>query len=189
MTRILTFCGSSRTGSFNQRAVDSLASIATGAGSEVSSISLGDLDLPIYNGDLEEASGLPTGAVSLREKMIAAGGFIIGCPEYNGFLTPLLVNALDWASRSEEKRPDLTPFANKIVLLSSASPGGFGGMRAAGHLRSMLSGIGCIVLPQAMAVPAAHKAFNEDGGFADEGLARRATGMVDQLLDVVRRFE
>jgi len=188
MTNILAFCGSARRESLNQRVLSRLVKLAEEHGAAVSTLDLRALSIPIYDGDLEANEGLPAGAGELRQAMIDADGLMIGCPEYNGFITPLLVNALDWASRSAEARPDLSPFRDKIVLISSASPGGFGGMRSAGHLRTMLSGIGSFVLPVNFAVPSAHDAFAEDGGFADEGLARRADDAVEKFLHVAARL-
>ncbi|MCB1693052.1 MAG: hypothetical protein KDI19_09820, partial [Pseudomonadales bacterium] len=84
------------------------------------------------------------------------------------------------------KRPDLSCYASKPVLVSSASPGAFGGMRAASHLRTLLAGIGCLVFPQIFVVPSALQAFSEDGSFANETLSERAdqiAGAFVQLVD------
>ena len=188
MTRILAFSGSTRDGSLNRMTVDCLAAIATSKGASVSRADLGELAMPIYDGDLEARDGLPAGAAKLRDMLLEAEGVIIGCPEYNGFMTPLLLNAIDWCSRTDGARPDLSPFRDKVVLIASASPGGFGGMRAAGHLRTMLAGIGCLVIPQGVSVPAAMSAFADDGGFADENLTKRAGGAIDKLIDMTARM-
>jgi chromate reductase, NAD(P)H dehydrogenase (quinone) len=45
----------------------------------------------------------------------------------------VLKHAIDWLSRLPKQ-----PFAGKPVLLQSASPGGFGGVRAQLHLRHSL---------------------------------------------------
>lgn len=188
MIRITAISGSLRNGSLNQRTLDVLCRCVTDAGALVSTLDLGALDIPLYHADEEAADGQPPGVSRLREALQEAHGLIIACPEYNGFMTPVLLNAINWATRSSEGRPDLSPFSNKIVLIASASPGGFGGMRAAGHLRTMLSGIGCIVLPQSFAVPGAANAFAEDGGFASEDQNRRATQVVERLLEVAGKF-
>lgn len=188
MTNLLAFCGSSRSASFNQRALNRLAAAAERKGARVTHVDLGELALPIYNADLEARDGLPAGAKRFRALLAANDGLLVGCPEYNGFLTPLLVNAIDWATRSDEGRPDLGPFANKIVAISSASPGGFGGTRSAGHLRTMLSGIGCIVLPQALAVPNAHDAFDDDGEFTNDAFDKRAAQVADKIVEVAGKF-
>ena len=189
MTKLLALCGSSRNGSFNQRALAVLADLARDADADVETIDLAGLALPIYNADLETKHGLPQGAHTLREKLSSANGLMVGCPEYNGFITPLLLNAIDWATRSAEARPDLSPFANKVALISSASPGGFGGMRAAGHLRTLLSGIGCIVLPQGFVLPSAAQGFSEDGKFAADAMNKRAVQVVKALIDLSAKLK
>lgn len=188
MTKILAMSGSSRKDSLNVRALDTVTAIAIDKGAEVERLDLGELDIPIYDGDLEAASGLPEGVTRLRAAMLEADGLVIACPEYNGFMTPLLLNALDWASRAEGAKPDLAPFRDKVILITSASPGGFGGMRAAGHLRTMLSGIGSIVVPQGIAIPGAYDAFDDSGDFKDDGLRKRAESAVERFLDIAKKI-
>lgn len=188
MAKLLAFCGSSRAASFNQRALDRLTAAAEARDAEVTRVDLGELALPIYNADLEARDGLPEGARRFRTQLAANAGLLVGCPEYNGFLTPLLVNAIDWATRSDEGRPDLAPFANKVVAISSASPGGFGGTRSAGHLRTLLSGIGCIVLPQTLVVPNAGNAFDDAGEFTSDAFDKRAAQVADKIVEVVGKL-
>ena len=65
--RILAFAGSTREDSFNKRLVRVAARGAREAGAEVSVVDLRDYDVPIYDGDLEAASGLPERAAAFRE--------------------------------------------------------------------------------------------------------------------------
>ena len=58
------------------------------------------LDVPIYNGDVEE-QGDPGGVIRLKRAVAEADGLILACPEYNGGLTPSLKNQIDWATRGE----------------------------------------------------------------------------------------
>lgn len=188
MKRILAFSGSSRRGSYNRLALDCLARMAGEAGVAVDIVDLASLELPIYNADLEADTGLPAGAASLRDQLSECQGMIVACPEYNGFVTPLLLNTIDWTTRSPNGRPDPGVFANKVVLVASASPGAFGGSRAAGHLRTLLSGIGCLVMPQTVIVPGAHQGFSEDGSLMNEQVADRARGAVAQLVDLLAKL-
>lgn len=184
MSRILAFSGSSRTASYNKHMLDLLVAEAASEGADVTTVDLGELDMPIYNGDLEAAHGLPEGAQQLRGLLLDHQGLLIGCPEYNGFITPLLLNSIDWASRTGKGGVDITPWMNKTVAIASASPGPFGGMRSAGHLRTLLAGIGCLVLPFSLAVSNAADAFDESGNFKDERVRKRGQQLVERLVAV-----
>ncbi len=57
--KILAMAGSTREGSFNKKLVKIAAAAARSAGAEVTIIDLRDLDMPLYDGDLEARDGLP----------------------------------------------------------------------------------------------------------------------------------
>lgn len=168
--------------------VNAISSHIGGANDEVTHVSLRELSLPIYDGDLEATDGLPEGAIKLRSMIKGHDALIIGCPEYNGFMTPLLLNAIDWSTRSEEGAPDLSCYRDKPVLLVSTSPGAFAGLRATTHLRTMLSGIGAIVMPDSFSIPASFKAFDTNGVLIDEGQQKRATDLAQRFATFVQRL-
>lgn len=165
--RILAFAGSARQQSLNKKLVQVAAQGARRAGAEVTCIDLRDHPLPLYDGDLEAGEGFPDNVRRLRALLLAHQGFLIASPEYNGSLAPLLKNVIDWCSRPVDGQDGLSPYRNKVVVLMSASPGGFGGLRALPHLRTVLSGVGAIVLPDQMALPRAHEAFTPEGGMVN----------------------
>lgn len=166
--KILAFAGSARKDSFNKKLVKIAAEGARTAGAEVTYLDFRDLPLPLYDEDLEMAEGLPENARKLKELMKTHLGFLIACPEYNSSITPLLKNAIDWASRPEPDEPSLVCFKDKVAVLMSASPGGLGGLRGLIHVRSILSSIGVLVLPDQKAISNAGQAFDENGNFKDE---------------------
>ena len=178
MTAFLAFSGSTRNDSFNHKVAACLSAEIEKLGHASELISLNDFEMPIYNGDLEAESGLPAATAALKQKLHSASGLIISCPEYNGFMPPLLINAIDWCTRSSEASVDLSCFMNKPIFIAAASPGPGGGGRAATHLKTMLSGIGAHVSPFPLSVPSAYNAFNEDGSFSDESMAKRAAKMM-----------
>lgn len=189
MTKLLILSGSSRAESFNLKLAVRLASIAEQEAAIVTSVNLKDFDLPIYNADLEQAVGLPDAAKRLKTLLHENTGLIITCPEYNGFMTPLLLNAIDWCTRSEDASVDLSGFADKTLLIASASPGPGGGSRAATHLRTMLSAIGSTVFPQTLAVSSAYNAFGDQGEFVEVSTAERAQRLIVKFIQFTQRFE
>lgn len=181
MARYLTFSGSRREGSFNTMIINIVSRELTKSNQQVTAISLSDFELPIYEQPTEERLGLPDQASDLKNLFTQHDGLIIGCPEYNGILPPLLLNTLTWVSRSSEGQADLSVFQGKPVLITSCSPGSLGGIRAAAHLKSFLSGVGCVVFPDMVIVANAFSAFDDSGDLADENLGRKTVATIQQF--------
>lgn len=169
--RVLVIAGSSRPGSFNRRLADVAAAMARQAGAGVTSVDLRALDLPLYDAEIE-AAGLPPGALELRRLIASHDAVIVASPEYNGFPTPLLVNAFDWTSRvsaADGLPSGLVATAGKVCGVVSASPGALGGLRSLLFVRQFLSlAIGMLVVPEQFALPLAGKAFDEQGQLIDD---------------------
>lgn len=182
MTRILAFAGSARRDSFNKRLVAVAAAKARKAGAEVTLADLADFPLPIYDGDLEAGEGVPENAASFRRLLMEHDALLIACPEYNGSITPLLKNVIDWTSRPADGVATSAAYRGKVAGLISASPGGLGGMRGLVHVRAILSGMGVLVIPGDLAVGAAHKAFGELDALADERLDGRLDAQMAALV-------
>lgn len=169
MPKILALAGSLREGSYNKMLVKVAADAARKAGADATFVDLRDFDLPIYDGDIEAADGLPDGAKRLKAILKQHDGLLIASPEYNSSISGALKNAIDWASRPATKdEPALDCFAGKTAALLAASPGALGGLRGLVHLRSILGNIRVIVLPDQKAVPKAHEVFDADGGITDD---------------------
>lgn len=182
--KILVLSGSARAGSYNSQLAALAAKKLAILDAKVTRISLKDYPLPIYDGDLEEADGVPENAEKLKKLFAEHDGVFIACPEYNAGITPLLKNALDWISRVKGQGD---AYRGKVFAVGAASPGGFGGMRGLIGMRTILEvGLGAIVLPQMISVAKASAAFNERGDLADERASANLDKMVDALLRATR---
>ncbi len=186
--KILAFSGSLRKGSFNQQLVKIAAGGAEAAGSEVTVVNLRELPLPVYDADLEEAEGLPENARTLKALMKAHSGFLIASPENNSSLSAALKNVIDWASRREGDETPLVCFKDKTAVIMAASPGALGGLRGLNALRSILTSIGVLVLPDQKAIPKAHEALSGNGTLNDaaqqesiEALGAKLAGVLSKL--------
>jgi chromate reductase, NAD(P)H dehydrogenase (quinone) len=166
--KVLAFAGSTRTASYNKKLIKIAMRGAKAAGGEVTYLDLRDLDLPLYDGDLEESRGLPPGARHFKDLLIASDAILISSPEYNSSISGALKNAIDWASRPVPGEKPLEAFRGKVAGLLAASPGMLGGLRGLVTVRSILSNIHVIVLPEQLAVSQAHHAFDENGDLKDE---------------------
>jgi NAD(P)H-dependent FMN reductase len=170
--RILGLSGSTRAHSHNRALVEIAASAAARAGAEVELISLRDFHLPLYDADLEAEGGVPTKARALKSLFVECDGYLIASPEYNGSLTAVLKNAIDWISRPTDQGETaftLRAFKGKVAGIMSASPGSWGGVRGLAHLRQILSGMGTLVVAEQLAVPSAGNAFDESGALQNPG--------------------
>ena len=186
--KILAFAGSLRRDSFNKKLARVAADAARAAGAEVTLIDLRDLPMPIYDGDLEAAEGIPPNAKRFKELLLAHRGLLISSPEYNSSISSVLKNAIDWASRQEKGEAPLACFEGKIAGLLAASPGALGGLRGLVTVRSILSNIRVLVLPEQVAVTKAHEAFGPDGKLLDpkqnasvESLAKKLVAVAAKL--------
>lgn len=173
--RILALAGSLRAGSYNRRVLAVAADGARTAGADVTGIDLRDFPLPVYDADLESASGLPAAALALKERFRAAEGLLIASPEYNAAISGTLKNALDWVSRPAPGERPLACFKGKVAALCSASTGALGGIRGLASVRVVLGNLGVVLLPDQVALPKAAEAFDADGNVADP--ARRKSLM------------
>lgn len=164
---ILALAGSLRAGSFNSRILHIAAEAAREAGAEVKVIDLREFPLPIYDGDLEAAEGLPANVMALKREFLAHEGLLLASPEYNSSFTPLMKNTIDWVSRPAPGEGGLAAYKGKTAVLMSASPGALGGLRGLVHLRAVLGNIGVIVLPEQKAISSASAAFTPEGALAN----------------------
>lgn len=171
MTKIAVIAGSTREGSYNRLLAKLAAARLAAHGAEVTQIDLSAFDLPLYSDDLE-VNNFPSDALRLKEIFAAQDGLLVVTPEYNGSIPPLLKNAIDWASRptGDEGLVALSAYRGKAAAIMSASLSPFGGLRALTHLRQILSTIQMLVIPDQVSVPAAHAAYDDDGGLKEDML-------------------
>lgn len=188
--RLLVIAGSSRQGAWSRKLADAAAQMARSEGADVTLLDLRELRLPLYDGDIEAASGVPEGAGTLRAALLSHDALLIVTPEYNGFPTPLLINAFDWLSRLGADAgvvSGLAATANKPVALLASSPGLLGGLRSMNYLRQYLQmAFAMIVVPQQFALSRAHEAFDDAGALKDAKAAQVVSGVLASLSRLAR---
>ena len=183
-TRLLAFSGSLRAESLNTRLAFLAADLAESNGAVVTRLKLQDLSLPMFDEDSEAASGLPAGAKELKDLMRAHEGFLIATPEYNGFMSGALKNAIDWATRPEEGHPPLDCFRGKVAGIMAASPGGLGGIRGLPMLRLLLSNIGMHVVGSQFSLPNADLVFSKP---LEQAQTAALEQQVREVLDLAKK--
>ncbi|WP_043263290.1 NAD(P)H-dependent oxidoreductase [Streptomyces sp. CT34] len=178
--RLLVFGASLRAESANARLASLVARLIADTGATVDHATMRDFAMPMYDGDVEVAEGLPPGALALRERLERCDAFVISSPEYNGSVPGVLKNAIDWVSRV---RPQ--PFKTKHAMLVSASPSLVGGNRGLWTLRVPLEHLGTRVYPDMFSLANCYSAFAEDGTLLDSGLHERLAETVTGFLGLV----
>ena len=136
MKSILGLSGSIRKASFNAGLLRAAAELAPeGTRFEIGSIA----EVPLYNGDIETAEGLPVAVRALQAQLKAADGLLLVTPEYNNGIPGVFKNAIDWMSRGE----GLKLFVGKPVAVIGASTGGLGTILAQSHWLPVLRTLKC----------------------------------------------
>lgn len=124
-------------------------------------ITIFDLEgIPLFNADVED-KGYPKKVQAFREQIEASDGIIWATPEYNGSMSGVIKNAVDWASRKGllAKRP---------TTVISGSPGALGATKGQEALRASLNHLGMYVLARpSLAIPQMDKKLDGDR-IADE---------------------
>ena len=173
--RLLAFAASLRRDSLNRKLIHVVADLGRDAGMEVDLADFHEFDMPLYDADLQAASGFPSGARELSRRIESADGLMIASPEYNYSMPGTLKNAIDWVSRM---KPMPLLGTHGVLLAASTSP--VGGIRGLWALRVPLEGLGVTLYPGMFGLAQAEQAFDERGKLKDpavhERLAKLAQG-------------
>ena len=188
VTRILVVAGSTRSDALSKKLGRAAAKIAEQAGHTATFVDLRDYGMPLYDGDLEVAEGLPEGAVRLRQVVLQHDAVLFSTPEYNASIPAVLKNAIDWLSRPYVKDPGVAVWKGKVAALLASSPGALGGLRGLVHLRQILQNVGCIVINEQFALGNAGAAFAPDGHLADAKQSATVQGIVQRLAHIAQRL-
>jgi NAD(P)H-dependent FMN reductase len=78
-------------------------------------------DVPLYDADVEESSGVPPAVQQLKDRVAACDGLLLASPEYNNSIPGVFKNAIDWMSRPPSDVPRV--FRNRAVAVMGATPG------------------------------------------------------------------
>lgn len=177
MTKIAIIPGSNRDGSVNVKLGQSIKLQLEQLGAEVNLISLADYPMPIFDGDDEAENGTPKTAQDLASLIGDHQGVVLINPEYNGSLTPLLKNTMDWLSRDV----GVKVYQNRTFALAACSPGALGGIRGLSHMRDILVSVGADTIAPQLAVGGAGSAFADDGSLTNE----RAQGLMKSMCETL----
>jgi chromate reductase len=181
--KVLAISGSLRRDSYNRQALRIGQKIAEELGAEVTELDLKELDLPIYDGDIE-AQGLPENVRQLKAAIEASDIIMIASPEHNYSVSAALKNAIEWASRGENS------FSGKWAIIFGASTGIVGTLRGQFQLRQIFYDLNVLALPQPQVfIRGAAEAFSDDGSLKDQKTYEQLKRLIQKTLEIVDKLK
>jgi NAD(P)H-dependent FMN reductase len=169
VTKLVGICGSLRKASFNATLLRAAAvAMPPGATLAIATIR----GIPLYDGDVEAAQGVPEPVAALKDAIAAADGLLLVTPEYNNSIPGVFKNAIDWLSRppADIKRV----FRGRPVALMGASPGRFGTVLSQSAWLPVLRTLGAEFWSEGrLLVSNAGTAFDEHDALSDPGIRER----------------
>jgi chromate reductase len=175
MARLVGISGSLRKASYNT----ALLNTAVGLAPDGTEIVIADIrGIPLYDGDLEAAEGIPQSVETLKSLIADADGLIIATPEYNNSMPGVLKNVIDWLSRPPADINRV--FGNKPVAVIGASPGGFGTILSQNAWLPVLRTLGTRPwFGGRLMVSRAQKVFDDQGNMTDQAVKDQLKQFVD----------
>ncbi|MCG2842539.1 NAD(P)H-dependent oxidoreductase [Sandaracinobacter sp. RS1-74] len=163
MVEILGISGSLRKESLNTRLLH-LAAELMPEGSRLTTATLHGI--PLYDGDVEEADGIPAAVEALKDAIRKADGVLLVTPEYNNGIPGVFKNAVDWVSRPPKDSAGV--FRGRPFAVIGASPGGFGTLLSQNAWLPVLRTLETRFWSEGrFLLSRAHLAFTPEGGLAD----------------------
>lgn len=179
--KLLCIVGSLKKESNNRKIIDHLIDKY----GDQHQMKLGDISgLPMYNEDIE-GEDFPA-VEALREDIRWADGLIVITPEHNGSITAVLKNALDWMSRVDRV------MINKPLMIISSSLSPLGGVRAQGHLREILHGMGLSALVEPgveSLIGSIHEKLDDQGRLIDQATLDHLEARMENFEAWIRKFQ
>jgi NAD(P)H-dependent FMN reductase len=181
LTHIVGISGSLRAGSFNSALLRAAAQAAPpGTTVEIGAIK----GIPLYDGDLEAADGVPHAAELLKSRIVAADGLLLVTPEYNNSIPGVFKNAIDWLSRPPADTPRV--FGGRPVALIGASPSRFGTVLSQAAWLPVLKTLGAELWSgRRLFVSTAREVFDASGNLVDEQVREQLQGFMQGFVEFV----
>jgi len=176
---IAVIVGSNRRDSINRKLAEAL--VRLGASKFNASFVRID-DLPLYNQDSE--TPLPPEVARFKSEIERADGILIVTPEHNRSVPTVLKNAVDWGARPWGK----SSWPGKPAFITGTSPGAIGSALAQQHLRSVMTGLGAILLGGEAYVTFKPDLIDAQGNIVDEASKKFLQDFIDRFADLVGRL-
>lgn len=148
--------------SVNKKLIALTATFLRDMGQEVDHAQFEEFPLPLYDANMQEQEGIPQIAEKFVKRLHSADKVVFSSPEYNGSLPGTFKNLIDWVSRIQPM-----PWDEQDILLLSASPSIYGGMRGLMALKQPFHVCGAYIFPKVFCLSKANEAFDTQGKLND----------------------
>ena len=182
MTSVLLFAGSVRRRAFSRRLAAAAGLAVARHGGKPTMVDLADYEAPLYNADIEDSDGIPQGVLDFRRLVATHDALCLATPEYNGGMTPILLNMFCWASRPSPTDDFRAVFQGKPVALMASSPGRLGGVRVIPRLRDEVCELGMVPVPGFASIGNAAQAFSDNGELSDKQQVQGLNALIQRLV-------
>jgi NAD(P)H-dependent FMN reductase len=139
-----------------------------------------ELNLPLLDRMYKEMENPSDKLKDLRNKINDAEGYLSVTPEYNHSTSAAMKNTLDYF---------LEEYYFKPSAIVSYSPGGFGGVNAAQHLRHIFAELGAPSISSSFPISRVHDVFDEQGKLTDERYDKRVIRFLDEFEWYIEAFK
>jgi len=179
LPRVPVIVGRNRRDSINRKLAQALARL--GAGKFDASFARID-NLPMFNQDNE--GNLPPEVVRFKNELARADGVLIVTPEHDRSIPAALKNAIDWGARPWGKNS----WTGSPAFITGTSPGAIGSALAQQHLRSVMTGLGMILLGGEAYVTFRPNLIDEHGAIGDDSTKKFLVDFVHRFAHLVSRL-
>jgi NAD(P)H-dependent FMN reductase len=139
-----------------------------------------ELNLPLLDRMYKETVNPSEKLRDLRNKIKEAEGYLSVTPEYNHSTSAAMKNTLDYF---------LEEYYFKPSAIVSYSPGGFGGVNAAQHLRLIFAELGAPSISSSFPISRVQDVFDEHGKLMDERYNKRVIQFLAEFEWYIEAFK
>ena len=141
-------------------------------------------DIPLYNGDLEEAQGVPQAVQTLKDKIANCDGLLLSTPEYNHGIPGVFKNTIDWLTRPPEDIKRV--FHGRKVGLIGVSAGRMGTTLAQAAWLPTLRFLNTYpYFGQQLQIGGAFQTFNQQGELIDDAIQKLLQQYMAGFMDFI----
>jgi chromate reductase, NAD(P)H dehydrogenase (quinone) len=177
-SQIAVVVGSNRRDSLNRRLARALVGLGV---DKFDAVFVRIDDLPLYNQDHE--TPLPAAVTRFKNALSAADGVLIVTPEHNRSIPAVLKNAIDWGTRPY----GTNVWADKPAFITGTAPGAIATALVQQHLRSVMAGLGMIVLGGEAYITFKPNLIDDRGRIDDEATREFLQDFVSRFAALVAR--